>query len=94
MREAVVDAHPIKSMVSWLDGEAKSIPRREMADSSSTADIGDLKRRIAAGEYRLDAHAIAEAMFGQADRVLDAHRTSEVFEARQVDDSAGGVDQL
>ena len=28
----------------------------------------DLKRRLAAGEYRLDADAIAEAMFTRAGR--------------------------
>jgi len=89
-----MDAHPIKSLVSWLDAEAASIPSGDMSERSSTADLGDLKRRIAAGEYRLDAHAIAEAMFGQADRVIAAERRSEVLEAREVDGPAGGVDQL
>jgi hypothetical protein len=89
-----VDAHPIKSMVLWLAGEAGSIPRREMAQRSSTPDIGDLKRRIAAGEYRLDASAIAEAMFGAADEALAAERRSEVLEAGDVDGPAGGIDQF
>ena len=90
-----MDAHPIKSMVSWLDAESKSIPRREMAQHGASAhDIGDLKRRIAAGEYRLDAHAIAEAMFGRADRELEAERRSAVLEPGELDDGAGGVDQL
>lgn len=86
-----MDAHPIKSLISWLDTEARSIPRSAMGDHGR--DISDLKRRIAAGEYRLDADAIAEAMFGAADRAA-GDRGSEVLEAGEGDRPAGGVDQL
>ena len=41
------------------------------------ADLSELKARIAAGEYRLDADAIAEAMFGAADRAIAAEGRSE-----------------
>ena len=59
------------------------------------SELNDLKARIASGEYRLDAHAIAEAMFGRADReIASAGRRSEVLEAREPGDLAGGVDQL
>ena len=88
-----MDVHPIKSLVSWLDGEARSIPRVEMADRG-TRDISDLKRRIAAGEYSLDADAIAEAMFGAADRATSPDRGSEMLEARELDGPSGSVDQL
>jgi len=89
-----MDTSPIKSMVSWLDFEARSIPRAEMADRSSR-DLSDIKRRIAAGEYRLDADAIAEAMFGRADRMTAAAESrSEVLEAGELDGPAGSVDQL
>ena len=57
-------------------------------------ELNDLKARIAAGEYQLDAHAIAEAMFGRADRELAAARGSQVFEAREPRDLARRVDQL
>ena len=57
------------------------------------SELNDLKARIAAGEYRLDAHAIADAMFGRADREIEAQRL-EVLEAREVDGPAGGVDQF
>jgi hypothetical protein len=84
----------IKSLVTWLDGEAASIAtleKREMERSMS--EIDELKRRIAAGEYSLDAGAIAEAMFSRADAtVADGH--SEVFEAGDGDGAAGGVDQV
>ena len=93
MTEDVVDAHPIKLMVSWLDGEARSIPGRAMSEHRSTTDISDLKRRIAAGEYRLDASAIADAMFGRADQSLAAER-SEMLEPGELDGPSGGVDQF
>jgi hypothetical protein len=88
-----VDGHPIKCLTAWLEAEARSIPRGEMPDRGSR-DISELKRRIAAGEYRLDAGAIAEAMFGAADRAAVAERDSEVLEARELDGPAGPVDQL
>jgi hypothetical protein len=94
MREDGMDAHPINSMVSWLGGEARSIPAREKDRMErSMSELNDLKARIAAGEYRLDAHAIADAMFGRADREIEAQRL-EVLEAREVDGPAGGVDQF
>lgn len=89
-----MDAHPIKLLVSWLAAEARSIPVPEMADHRSNTDIGDLKRRIAAGEYRLDADAIAEAMFGAADRAMADDRGSEMLEAGERDGPSRGVDQL
>lgn len=89
-----MDTHPIMWLVSWLGAEARSIPVPEMADHSSTRDIGDLKRRIAAGEYRLDAGAIADAMFGAADRAMADDRGSEMLEAGELDGPPGGVDQL
>ena len=58
------------------------------------AELSELKARIAAGEYRLDAGAIAEAMFGAADRAITAEQRSEVLEAGEGDGSPGGVDQL
>ena len=88
-----MDASPIKSLVSWLDFEARSIPRAEMADRSSR-DLSDIKRRIAAGEYRLDADEIAEAMFGRADRAMASDGGSEVLETGELDGPAGSVDQL
>ena len=88
-----MDASPIKSLVSWLDLEARSIPPAEMADRSSR-DLSDIKRRIAAGEYRLDADAIAEAMFGRADRMTAVESNSEVLEAGELDGPAGSVDHL
>jgi hypothetical protein len=87
-----MDLHPTKTFVVWLDREARSITRREDTMERSMAELSELKARIAAGEYRLDASAIAEAMFGAADRALAAE--SEVLEAGQADGSPGGVDQL
>ena len=94
MRENAVDAHPIKSMVSWLGDEARSItaPEKHRMERSMS-ELNDLKARIAAGEYRLDAHAIADAMFGRADREIEAERL-QVLESREVDGPAGGIDQL
>jgi hypothetical protein len=91
-----VDAHPIKSIVLWLADEAGSItPAEKHRMERSMSELNDLKARIAAGEYRLDAHAIADAMFGRADRELAAARgASEVLEAREVDGPPGGVDQF
>lgn len=84
----------MNSMVTWLDRQSRSIPSRDMPDQRTTADISDLKARIAAGQYRLDAHAIAEAMFGAADRVIAAERRSEVLEAGDVDGLSGRIDQF
>ena len=58
------------------------------------AELSELKARIAAGEYRLDASVIAEAMFGAADRALAGEGRSEVLEAGEGDPSPGGVDEL
>ncbi len=58
------------------------------------AELSELKARIAAGEYRLDAGAIAEAMFGAADRAMAAETRSEVLEAGEGDNSPRGVDEL
>ena len=60
----------------------------------SMAELNELKARIAAGEYRLDAGAIAEAMFGAADRAVEAESRSEVLEADEGDGFPGGVDQF
>ena len=89
-----VDTHLIKSLVSWLDDEVASIAtleKREMGRSMT--EINELKRRIAAGEYSLDAGAIAEAMFSRADSVA-AESRSEVFEPGDGDGAPGGVDQV
>jgi hypothetical protein len=93
MARDALDAHPIKWLVSWLGTEAGSIQQPEMTPRSAS-DISDLKARIAAGEYRLDAGAIAEAMFGRADRDLAEQQDSEMLEARDVDGPSGRVDQL
>jgi hypothetical protein len=87
-----LDLHPTKTFVVWLDREARSITRREDTMERSMAELSELKARIAAGEYRLDASAIAEAMFGAADRAVAAE--SEVLEAGEADGSPGGIDQL
>lgn len=89
-----VDAHPINTLLTWLDGETRSIGTGGMAERTATNDLSDLKRRIAAGEYRLDAHAIAEAMFGAADRAPAAECGSEVLEPGDVDGPSGRVDQF
>jgi hypothetical protein len=86
-----VDTHPIKSVVQWLAGEAASIPA-ETSMERSMSELNDLKRRIAAGEYRLDANAIAEAMFSRADSLLVGERRSQVLEAREGDSAPGGVE--
>ena len=90
-----MDGHPINSLVLWLDRESRSIPVREgRGMERSMAELSELKARIAAGEYRLDAGAIAEAMFGAADRAMDADGGSEMLEAGEGDESPRGVDQL
>jgi HAMP domain-containing protein len=86
-----VDTHPIKSVVQWLAGEAGSIPA-ETSMERPMSELNDLKRRIAAGEYRLDANAIAEAMFSRADSLLVGERRSQVLEAREGDSAPGGVE--
>ena len=83
----------MNTLVAWLDAEVRSIPRVEMSDRTAT-DISDLKRRIAAGEYSLDAGAIAEAMFGAADRATTPDPGSEMLEAGELDGPSGSVDQL
>lgn len=88
-----MDTHPIKTFVSWLDAEARSIPGRAMTEHRSTSEISDLKRRIAAGEYRLDASVIADAMFGRADQSLAAER-SEMLESGELDGPTRRVDQF
>ena len=59
-----------------------------------TVDTSELRRQIASGEYRLDARAIAEAMFARADRDMApaSLRSSKVLEARQGDGGACGVE--
>ena len=90
-----VDTHLIKSLVSWLDDEAASIATLEQTEMGrSMSEIDELKRRIAAGEYSLDAGAIADAMFSRADTTTGADSHSEVFEAGEGDGPAGGIDQL
>ena len=90
-----MDTPPIKSLLAWLDAEAgaKTAPSGTHMERTMS-ELSDLKRRIAAGEYRLDASAIAEAMFGAADRALAAERSSEVLEPGQCDSAPGGVDEL
>lgn len=89
-----MDGHPIKSLVYWLGREAASIPAPERQMEHKT-DINALKARIAAGDYSLDADAIAEAMFGRADREMAGEsRGSEMLEARERDAASGGVDEL
>ena len=86
-----MDAHPIKSLVRWLDEEARSIPLAEGTMEPPRTNISELKARIAAGEYSLDADAIAEAMFGRADR---AGADSEVLEPGERGCAPRGVDKL
>ena len=89
-----MDASPIKTFSGWLWAEAVSIPVAEGKMTDRTVDTTELRRRIAAGEYRLDARAIAEAMFARADRDMTpaSLRTSKVLEARQIDGAAGGIE--
>jgi hypothetical protein len=83
-----MDTHPMNSLVLWLDRESRSIsPPME-----PRTDIDELKARIAAGTYSLDADAIATAMFGRADEAMS--ESSEMLEAGEGDSSAGGVDEL
>jgi hypothetical protein len=88
-----MDVHPTNALLIWLDSEARSIPSSNRMERSM-AELSELKARIAAGEYRLDAGAIAEAMFGAADRADAAEYGSEMLEAGEGDGSPGGVDQL
>ena len=90
-----MDGHPMNSLVLWLDREARSIPSRRVKPMErSMSELSELKARIAAGEYSLDAGAIAEAMFGAADREVAGEGRSEMLEAGEGDGSPGGVDQL
>jgi hypothetical protein len=90
-----MDAHPTNALIRWLTLEAGSIAVDEEPPMERTTDISDLKRRIAAGEYSLDAGAIAEAMFGRADRdVARESSDSEVLEAGEGHAGPGGVDEL
>ena len=88
-----MDAHPMNSLVRWLDQESRSIANANRMERSM-AELSELKARIAAGEYPLDAGAIAEAMFGAADRAIAAESRSEVLEAGEGDASPGGVDEF
>jgi hypothetical protein len=88
-----MDGHPMNTVVTWLDSESRSITAPGPMERSM-AELSELKARIAAGEYRLDAGAIAEAMFGAADRAIAAEQRSEMLEAGEGDGSPGGVDQL
>ena len=89
-----MDASPIMSFRGWLWAEAVSIPVRTTVMGERTVDTSELRRQIASGEYRLDARAIAEAMFARADRDMTpaSLRSSKVLEARQGDGCAGGVE--
>jgi hypothetical protein len=89
----LMDGHPINSLVVWLDRESRSIPVGKRMERSM-AELSELKARIAAGEYRLDAGAIAEAMFGAADRAIAGEGRSEMLEAGEGDGSPRGVDEL
>jgi Anti-sigma-28 factor, FlgM len=87
--------HPTTALLTWLDQESRSIPDREGGRMErSMSDLSDLKARIAAGEYRLDADAIAEAMFGAADRAIAGEGRSEMLEPGEGDGPSGGVDQV
>jgi hypothetical protein len=89
-----MDVHPTNPLLTWLDNESRPIAQREGTMERSMAELSELKARIAAGEYSLDAGAIAEAMFGAADRALAVEGRSEMLEAGEGDGSPGGVDQL
>jgi Anti-sigma-28 factor, FlgM len=90
-----MDGHPTNALMLWLDRESRSIPLPEgKRMERSMAELSELKARIAAGEYRLDAGAIADAMFGAADRAIAAEGRSEMLEAGEGDGSPRGVDEL
>jgi hypothetical protein len=89
-----MDVHPTNALLSWLDREARSISPDTGTMERSMAELSELKARIAAGEYRLDAGAIAEAMFGAAESATAEEHHSEMLEAGEGDGSPGGVDQL
>jgi Anti-sigma-28 factor, FlgM len=87
--------HPTNALLTWLDRESRSIPSPAGGHvERSMAELSELKARIAAGEYRLDAGAIADAMFGAADRAIAGEGRSEMLEADERDRSPGGVDEL
>jgi len=88
-----MDAHPMNSLVRWLDQESRSIASANRMERSM-AELSELKARIAAGEYRLDAGAIAEAMFGAADDAVEAETRSKMLEAGEGDASPRGVDEF
>jgi uncharacterized ParB-like nuclease family protein len=87
-----VDAHPINVLVGWLARQQGSIATGKVGMSERTVDTNELRRQIAAGEYKLDARAIAEAMLGRAEREFPASLRSEVLEAGELDGPAGSVD--
>jgi Anti-sigma-28 factor, FlgM len=89
-----MDVHPTNALLTWLDRESRSIQSRKGTMERSMAELSELKARIAAGEYRLDAGAIAEAMFGAADRAIAGEGRSEMLEAGEGDGSPRGVDEL
>ena len=53
----------------------------------------DLRRRIAGGQYRVDPHAVAEAMLGRRERLSEARRLSRMLVASKLDRGAGGIEQ-
>jgi Anti-sigma-28 factor, FlgM len=90
----LMDGHPTNALMFWLDRESRSIPSGKDTMERSMAELSELKARIAAGEYRLDAGAIADAMFGAADRAIAGEGRSEMLEAGEGDGSPRGIDEL
>jgi hypothetical protein len=86
-----VGSPSINRAIAYLNGQAESIPGTAEAMSESRVDTSELRRQIAAGEYRLDASAIAEAILGRADREFAA-ASDRVLETGQADSPAGTVD--
>ena len=89
-----MDASPIMSFPRLAVGRSGVDTCGDDVMGERTVDTSELRRKIASGEYRLDAHAIAEAMFARADRDMApaSLRSSKVLEARQGDGGAGGVE--
>jgi hypothetical protein len=54
--------------------------------------IPELRRRVAAGEYVVDPHAVAEAIVRQA-QISEAQRFSRMLEAAKAERLATGVEQ-
>ena len=53
----------------------------------------DLKQRIAAGEYVVDPHAVADAMLRRGAELAEARRLSRMLVAGEVDGLPGGRDE-